>query len=133
MHTITLSTDKSFCQNEMSQHFMVFFFYVSATLEASSSLGSKPIEGQGLPIDCWPYFHLFADNVKTSSSQFKSNMWAAQKVPNSCWPSRQKILLHISSYPNSSQCWVVTSLLWWGSNLRPLNVRLCLCANCLHH
>ena len=40
-------------------------------------------------------------------------MWSVHGVPSSCWLSKLELRLEISSYPNSSQCWVGTDPVHW--------------------
>ena len=43
-----------------------------------------------------------------SDNQFKGNVWSESWIPSRCWFSRQELPLKISTYTNSSICWVAT-------------------------
>ena len=49
----------------------------------NNSMMQQSIDGQGLPIHCWPLIHLSADRGERSSSQFRGNVWSAFQVPQS--------------------------------------------------
>ena len=58
---------------------------------------------EGLPIDCWPHFHLSADRSESSSGQLKGDLCLA-----CCWFSR---------------C-VGTDPHWWGSACKALTYKV---------
>ena len=57
-------------------------------------VAQQPIEGQGLPTDCWPNFHLLVDRIR-SFSLFRDLIWSARRAPSHCWHSRPGLPLQI--------------------------------------
>ena len=41
----------------------------------------EPIEDQGLPINCWPHFHLTTDRSESSSSHFRDDVCSGCQIP----------------------------------------------------
>ena len=39
----------------------------------------QPIEGQSLPVDCWPHFHLSADRGERLSSRFRNDVFVHEQ------------------------------------------------------
>ena len=78
-----------------------------------------PMEGQALPADFWPQMNLFVE-VKDRPSRLEVTSDQHMEL---CWLSRPGLLLQVSSYPNSAQCWVCTEPPCRGSNPDTLRTR----------
>ena len=59
--------------------FIQFFSHYNA-INYNNPLALRSLEGQGLPTDSWPHFHLSADRRVRSSSQFRDDMWSALRA-----------------------------------------------------
>ena len=79
---------------------------VFSSEEFYNPIEQQPIEGQGLPVDCWAHVHLSAGRCKQSSTQGWCE--SIRRVSSRCWLSRPGLPLQISSCPNSSRCCVDT-------------------------
>ena len=66
----------------------------------------QPIKGQSLQIDYCRHFHFPQTKAKDHLASLGMTSDQYFESPNHCWHSRPGLPPQISSYPNSSRCWV---------------------------
>ena len=72
-----LKTEKLLCiGKQMHKAINALLSYLNNNL-----VTQQLIKGRGLPTDCWPHFHLYADTGKRSISHFTGDVCSARLFP----------------------------------------------------
>ena len=76
-------------------------------------IAQQTIEGKAMPTDCWPHVHLFAELNDYPASL---GVMCFQHIESLCsfsFIDRNNCYISVSSYQNSSRCWVSTDSIQW--------------------